>query len=82
MDKKEIIKKGKTFIIQENITLVDFRKEYNQPSYEAGWDKIENSIEWMDNNIKGFAVSDESKNNIWWISKKFFNENYKLVDER
>lgn len=69
---KVAYKKAPTYIVEENITLKEFRNKYSA-DYKPAWIAANDEL--------GYALTNKpDKKDIWWVGNYFFNENYKIKE--
>lgn len=69
--KNEVVKVGRTFIKDENITFAQFKAKYNMPNYKIEWDVKEDEL--------GHTLCNADESKFWWVGEEFFKQNYKLI---
>ena len=69
---KTAYKKVPTYIVEENITLGEFRNKYNA-DYKTAWPASLDEV--------GYCLTDSLvKDRTWWVGTDFFNKNYEIKE--
>ena len=69
IDGIEVEKRAKTFMIEVPISLIEFRKKYNKPSFHPD--------PWVEDETMGYSLYNEELD-FWWVSFDWFIKTYQI----